>query len=377
LRKISHRLSNQNLSAFTRKPGKLRELALNWALLRFRIGLFRRGNILSPSIHGQLPIAVFNERKIHFWIQSVTPGARIAVLNMLETLREEISSEQLPWKITCGPDLPSRPVDILVSYKAVPPIESLPGRPVNVLLFCDQLECFWDELDAFDYVVVHSSRALAEFVACRHSRTVFIEECEDLVEVKAGGLQLDKSPPSTRSPLLVWHGHRHTLEGLGKLRHMLENFSRQREVRLRLISNHSAGREQWGALAVERVPYEGDTFAAQVAEARLGLVPTRNSRMKHCLFKPSSRLRRLFALGVPALGERRCSMVREFAECLPAPYPTAKSPSEWNKLLCHYWDHPSELDALAIAGHACVRENYAIPRYTRQWIRFLALIETK
>ena len=370
-------LRTQGSSAFIHKPGKLRELSLNWALLRFRFGLDDMGHVRSPSDFGELQPSALENLRIHFWVPAKTPGARIAVLNMLDALCVECERRRLPWKISCGRDLPSQPVDIIVCYKAVPPAGSVSGKPQRVLLFCDQLECFWVELGAFNAVVIHSSRELAGLVARRHPQSWFIEECEESAEVEEGEINLVKSPPSTRSPLIVWHGHRHSLEGLQALRPMLEQFARSREVNLRLISNHESGREDWGMLSVERVSYTDNSFADQVAEARLGLVPTRNVRMKHCLFKPSSRMRRLFALGVPALGQHRCVMVREFAGCLTSPQPVADSPDQWGELLRHYWDNPVALDALARVGHTQVREHYAMPQYARKWVQFLAQMASK
>ncbi len=343
-------------------------------MLRFRLGWAREGRVQTPSDKDDLHEDARKKLKIHFWVPAETPGARIAVFNMLGSLREEVGCEELPWEITCSPNLPKQATDVLVSYKAVPPAEPLPGQPVRVLLFCDQLECLWGELKQFAGVVVHSSLPLARLVASRHTRVWFIEECEHPAEIAAGQERLAQSPPSGRPPVLAWHGHRHTLEGLLALRPLLENFAREREVRLRLISNHPAGNEQWGTPPVERVAYDDEAFAALAGEARLGLTPTRNHRMKHCLFKPSSRLRRLYALGVPAIGESRCPMVREFAGELPTPHPCANSPAEWARLLHHYWDHPEALDALARAGHEHVLKNYAMSRYARQWIQFLAQI---
>lgn len=338
----------------------------------YRLGLYRSGQVKTPDDQGRLPDFARKKMRIHFWVPAVTPGARIAVFNMMGILRDEVGSEMLPWEITCDAALPRHDTDVLVCYKAVPPAETMPGRPVRVLLFCDQLECFWGELKRFDAVVVHSSIALAQLVASRHAQVWFIEECEDVAEIETGNGHLVQCPPSKRPPLLVWHGHRHTMDRLLAMRPMLEQFAREREVRLRLISNHQAGNEQWGPLTIERVAYKEADFAAQASEARFGIVPARNQRMKHCMFKPSSRLRRLFALGVPAIGEGRSPAVRAFCRGLPAPHPFASSSAEWKRLLLYYWDNPKALNDLAHAGHEHVARRFAMPHYTCKWIQLLA-----
>ena len=337
----------------------------------FRMGLCRSGKVKTPDTYDKLPNLDRKRMRVHFWVPAKTPGARIAVFNMMDVLREEIGNEMLPWEITCSTSLPHHDTDVLVCYKAVPPDEILPGRPVRVLLFCDQLECFWGEMKHFDAVVVHSSFALAQLVASRHAQVWFIEECEDVDEIETGSEHLAQCPPSNRPPLLVWHGHRHTMDRLYAMRPMLEQFAGEREVRLRLISNHQDGNEQWGPLTVERVAYTEENFAAQVSEARFGIAPARNHRMKHCLFKPSSRLRRLFALGVPAIGEGGSPAVKEFCRELPAPHPFASSLKEWESLLLYYWDNPEALDTLALVGHEHVVRRFAMYHYARNWIQFL------
>ena len=247
-------------------------------------------------------------------------------------------------------------------------------------MISDQLECFWGSLDAFDEILVHSSRPLAELLSRHHSRVFFIEESEDIREVASGKDLLASRKPSERDNILVWHGHKHTLEGLNALRKSLEKFAENREATLRIISNMPAAVENWGRLRVEYLTYDEASFGKLVGESKIGLVPARNQRPKHCYFKPSSRLRRLYALGVPAIGEEKCRMVKEFVGKLPPHIscrPAASSPRKWLEILEYYWEHPGELDNLAISGHRLVEQEYVTTINAEQWTLFISELTSR
>ena len=101
----------------------------------FRMGLCRSGKVKTPDTYDKLPNLDRKRMRVHFWVPAKTPGARIAVFNMMDVMREEIGNAMLPWEITCSTSLPRHDTDVLVCYKAVPPDEILPGRPVRVLCF--------------------------------------------------------------------------------------------------------------------------------------------------------------------------------------------------------------------------------------------------
>ena len=359
------------------KISALRQIGLNFALYTHQFSAKINFDYTAVPKHADLSWLSDNTDKldIHFWVPSHTPGARITVSNVIGHLRTICRDLHLDWHFNISEDLPNESCDIIICYKAVPPPVSLKGSPAKVLMISDQLECFWGSLDTFDMILVHSSRPLAELLSKRHSRVFFIEESEDIEEVASGKKLLASSKPSERQNILVWHGHKHTLEGLLALRGTLEKFARSREATLRIISNMPAAKENWGRLQVEYLPHDETSFDKLVSEAKIGLVPVRNQRPKHCYFKPSSRLRRLYALGVPAIGEEKCQMVKEFTAKLPkyvSCLPAASSEGKWLEILEYYWENPSELDNLAISGNRLVEQEYVTTINAGQWIWFLS-----
>lgn len=370
-------LEISNSYNYLQKVSVLQEIKLNISLFVHKI--FSKGDFSYTEAPKHLDILSLSHCStsinIYFWVPSQSPGARIAVWNAIDHFRAKSKELQLDWSFKVSSKLPQDKCNVLICYKAIPPPVHFKGTPIKVLLLCDQLECFWNSLHVFDEIVVHSSRPLAELIAKRHRCVWFIEECEDVHEVAWGKQNLETQKPSERGALLVWHGHRHTIEGLLALRKPLEKFARHREIKLRVISNCPAKSERWGNLQVEFLTYDAHSFHTQVGAAKIGLVPARNHRPKHCYFKPSSRLRRLYALGVVGIGEQYCPMVKEFVRKLPRSVvypPLASSSKEWLEILEHYWRNPVELDNLAMCGHRLVEQEYMVSMYTKQWIFYLS-----
>ena len=163
--------------------------------------------------------------RIHFWTPYSWPSREIHVERVLPHLRASVAARRLPWHITGGPDLPSGTIDWLLCLKALPPRQGCAAKR-QVLLLNDDADRVWSRLRRFDHVVVVSSPTLASLVGTVHPRVWFMEETESLDAISQGESALSRCPPSGRSPVLLWHGTKESLDGLLPLRDALAAFSR-------------------------------------------------------------------------------------------------------------------------------------------------------
>ncbi len=304
---------------------------------------------------------------IWFWAPQRTPGANVIIYDVLPTLREEVHAAGLDWRIEVSAELPRQAVDWLVCFKSVPNEAQVVGHPRKVLLICDQPELFWHRLDEFDLVVATASRTLAALLANGHARVTFLGESEPLGYLEFGAKNL-ATPPAQRGNVLLWHGGHYSLGPLFELRPALETLAETREAQLHVISGQGQPRdERWGRLAVKYFPWSKEQLFRSAAQARFGFVPARSS-IRLSWLKPGSRVRCLYALGVPAIGETRVPDAAQFLAEFNGPL--ASSPRSWARLLCELWDAPEKLQRLAAAGHAAVAARHSARHSARQWVRF-------
>ena len=179
----------------------------------------------------------------------------------------------------------------------------------------------------------------------------------------------NKALPSERAPVLLWHGTKESLDGLVPLRGGLEEFSRETSAELSIVTNREEATEQWGTLRVRYIAWSPETLATVAARTRLGIVPARPT-LADSYLKSAGRLRCLFALGCPAIGDARSPDVVAFSEACGLP--SANTCGEWLTALRRLWHEPARLDATALRGHALVREQYSAARTARQWLWFFA-----
>ena len=248
--------------------------------------------------------------KIHFWAPIASPGANVIVHDMLPMLIDEARAAGLDWRIEAGLELPKEEVDWLVCFKAIPEAKEIVGDPRKVFLICDMKHYFWKGLREFDSVVVAPSRTMAALLAKGHSRVAFFGESEppDYLEVGAENLA---TPPAERGDVLMWHGGSWGLGPLLRLREKLEQFAETRSVELHVVSGQKPMREeQWGRLKVIFFPWSKERLFQSAAKARLGFIPARSS-LRLSWLKPASRVRCLYSLGVPAIGDGRAPDVKE------------------------------------------------------------------
>ena len=305
--------------------------------------------------------------RAYFWTPKASPGANVIVHDMLPTLREEIRSAGLSWEVDAGEDLPREEVDWLVCFKAVPEAAKIVGNPRKVFLICDMKHYFWSGLREFDAVVVAPSRTMASFVSKGHPRVSFLGESEPMEYLEFGSRNL-ATAPDQRGNVLMWHGGKWSIGALLELRPALEDFARERSVELHAIGGQEPEREeQWDKLKVRFFPWSKQQLFNSAAQARLGIVPARRS-LRLSWLKPASRVRCLYSLGVPAIGDARTPDLKEFLSGFDGT--AAADPSNWGPCLAEHWDATDRLSQLATDGYAAVSERFSTRQTARQWIRF-------
>lgn len=286
-------------------------------------------------------------------------------------MRAQAGALGLPWRITSGPELPQHAVDWLLCLKAVPPRRNA-SKERTVLLLNDDADRVWRGLNRFDHVVVVSSPVLASLIGSVHPNVWFIEESEPVDRIALGTRALDQVPPSKRAPILLWNGTQKSLDGLLRLRGALEAFAEETGAELWVLTNHAEATKQWRALRVRYISWSVERLVAAAAQARLGIVPARPT-LADSYLKSAGRVRCLFALGCPAIGDARSPDVAAFSEACGLP--TANANTEWLAALRQLWHQPARLDEAARRGHTLVRERYSTARTAMQWLRFFATAE--
>jgi hypothetical protein len=226
---------------------------------------------------------------------------------------------------------------------------------------------FWDRLREFDAVVATSSRPFAGLLAAKHQNVAFISESEP-PDSLAFGKQNLATAPTARGNVLLWHGGPHSQDALNDLRPELGEWAAG--AQLHVVSGQTEPRVQkWGALTVNFFPWSKAQLERSAVAARLGFVPARFSLKKSWL-KPASRVRCLYALGVPAIGDDRVPDVAEFMAAFNGPLAGRARP--WLDALTELWNDSAALARFAAAGHAVVAEKFSTEQTARQWLHYLA-----
>ncbi len=318
-------------------------------------------------IPAEIP-GVLNRRplRIHFWTPHAWYSTLIHVDRVLPFLREQAAALELPWQITSGDRLPETPVDWLLCLKGVPPAHFHPVER-TVLLIPDDADRVWGCLQRFGHVVSLTSQTLASLLGSVHPRAWFMDETESPEWIGHGQRTLAEAPPSTRRPLLLWHGTNKSVDGLRTVRPALEAFARETTVELVVLTGRVAQTEQWDRLSVRRVAWSPEALVTMAAQARLSVAPAR-STLADSYLKNAGRVRRLFAAGCPAIGDARVADVVEFCRACGAP--VAQTNEQWLAALRQLWHEPARLDEIARNGHALVAKRYSTVRTAAQWLWF-------
>ncbi|HCY58652.1 MAG TPA: hypothetical protein DHU78_07350 [Opitutae bacterium] len=339
------------------------------AMYAGRLG-FSRGKVVHLS---SAPInskdLASKSMRIFFWIANETPGSMVIIDNVLPHLRNEVIRLGLNWEFDRGSELPIQEVDWLICFKATPDLSQVAGSPRRVLLICDQAEVLWGDVPMFHEVVATSSIQFASLLAWNSGTTYFISESEPKSHLDFGQEVLERHA-GTKSEVLLWHGGTHSLKSLFELKPVLIKWAETHRACLHIVCGRNKPKyERWGKLEVSYFPWSENQLKASASMARLAIIPA-ISRLKHSWLKPPSRVRCCYALGVPAIGDRRVPSVVSF--CRPFGGPMASGSKDWFFELRRLWADSTERNRVALAGHREVRANHSTDLTARKWIRYLA-----
>ncbi len=337
------------------------KLGFYTALYLDRIGVGRSDFSVIPAVLSSH--AETRPLRIYFWTPVVTAGANVIVHDVLPDLLVLVQALGLPWTIGAGENLPEGEVDYLVCFKAIPH-NHVSGK--HIMLICDQAEVFWSELKQFSGIVATSSQPFASLVARKNRKTSFIGESETSRYLQVGRENL-VIPPSKRGNVLIWHGGRYSQDALLKLRPVLEVFAQRHAAELLVVSGSDPARtEAWGNLQVHFMPWSRENLFKSAGRARLGIIPSRGS-LRSSYLKPASRVRCLYALGVPTIGDSRVPDVRDFMSSFNGP--VAECSEQWLAEMERHW-LGNDLDRLAQDGWGAVNDRYSTPVTARQWVNY-------
>ncbi|CAM8393156.1 hypothetical protein MCEET85_00911 [Candidatus Methylopumilus planktonicus] len=308
--------------------------------------------------------------KIFFYVPHKNSGARVTVLDLYNDLIITINNLRLPWEVIISEELPNIEVNYLICFKSFPK-NSVPGNPKLIMLICDQAEIFWDHLPKFDYVVATSSKKFAKLLSLKNKKVFYISESETTSNLYEGLVNLQQAP-SSRPPSLLWHGGSYSLEALYELRPVLEDFANFNEVNLIIISGADlACKYNWGKLKIDHLPWSIKAMLESAKKSKLGIIPARSSLRTNFL-KPASRVRCLYSLGVPTIGDARVPDVREFMDKFSGP--VAKNKDEWLNLIQVLWNS-KKIDGFAKEGWKIVNNEFSTLNTAKQWINLFIQFE--
>lgn len=311
----------------------------------------------------------FNAQKkvvIHFYAAYNSAGTKVVISDVVPEINKKIKSLSLPWNVVFSNSMPRKKVDYLICFKCLP-IGPVLGKPKIILSICDEGENFWDSLKNFDAVVVSSSFEFASLLALKNNKTFFICESENLENINFGFKNI-KRLPSERPCNLFWHGLPSSMEALTKLKPYLIQSAKSRKINLLIVSGKQAKHNfNWGRLSVSHFPWSPENMKKCAKISRIGIVPARET-LRTSYLKPASRLRVLYALGVPSIGDASVPNVRSFS--LPFNGPIARTPKEFSDKINWLLDNSKFLDNIAIKGLKHVKNEYSGQITANQWINF-------
>jgi len=345
---------------------KLRfHLALYAAFMGRGRGQFKQVSKEPLRLEDSLPKGL----RIFFWTPESSAGANVIVHDMQPSLQRQIAELSLDWHVSAGPQIPTHALDWLICFKAVPEPGQRSAASRTMLLICDRIEMFWDRVSNFNALVGTSSRPFAQLLTMRHKDVTFIPESEPPEYLDFGKKNLSVSP-AERGNVLLWHGGPYSQDALVGLRPILERWAKSADAQLHVVSGQKPPREErWGNLPVHFLPWSKKQLFSSAARARLGIIPARKGLTRSWL-KPASRVRCLYALGVPTVGDSRVPDAVDFTSGFGGPM--ARQKEEWLLAIEKLWNNNGALQELAVAGHATAAREFSTEHTARQWIRLLS-----
>jgi glycosyltransferase involved in cell wall biosynthesis len=296
-----------------------------------------------------------NKLKIYFYAPlnkrgKNSAGTEVVILGMIHELKKTIKLFSLPWDLSFSNSYPKSKVDYLICFKSLPP-KNLIGNPKIILSICDEGENFWNSFALYDAVVVSSSRPFYNLIKKNNRNTFFIGEAESEKNLSTG-LENLKKLPSTKLYNLYWHGGPNSLSGLLPLKPYLIELAKEYPINLYIVSGHKPKHHyEWGSLRVIHLPWSKMNMRVTARKCALGITPSRGT-LRTSFLKPASRVRALYALGVPAIGDSRVPDVVEFASYFGGPL--AKNPKEFIEKIEIFFNNPKMLNEISLKGHETV-----------------------
>ena len=326
---------------------------------------------LSKSIKKSSNLRSLNKLKIYFYAPlnargKNSAGTEVVILGIFSELQKKIKLLSLPWDISFNNNYPENKVDYLICFKSEPPKNSI-GNPRVILSICDEGENFWNVLNQYHAIVVSSSRPFYNLIKKNNPNTFFISEAESEKNISFG-LENLKKLPSTKLYNLYWHGGPNSLSGLLPLKPYLIKLAKKYSINLYIVSGHKPEQHyKWGSLTVIHRPWSIMNMKVTARKCALGIIPSRGT-IRTSFLKPASRVRALYALGVPAIGDSRVPDVVEFASHFGGPI--AKNPKEFIEKIEMFFNNPKMLNEISLKGHETVSKKYHNKLSANQWISF-------
>jgi glycosyltransferase involved in cell wall biosynthesis len=330
-------------------------------------------NFLEPSksIKKISNLSSLNKLKIYFYAPlnargKNSAGTDVVILGMLSELQKKIKLLSLPWDVYFSNNYPEKKVDYLILFKSLPPKNSI-GNPKVILSICDEGENFWNHLNKYHAIVVSSSRPFYNLIKKNNPNTFFISEAES-EENLSFGLENLKKIPSSKLYNLYWHGGPNSLSGLLPLKPHLIELGKKYSINLHIVSGHQPKHQyKWGSITVIHRPWSINNMRVTARNCALGIIPSRGT-LRTSFLKPASRVRALYALGVPTIGDSQVPDVVEFASHFGGPL--ARTPKEFIEKIEMFFDNPKKLNEISLKGHETVSKKYHNKFSANQWINF-------
>ena len=325
--------------------------------------------IKTPSSHIRKDLSLHATKKIKIYFYSIafTAGTNVVIADMIPELIKRIKQSSLPWDVTFSMAPPKIKVDYLICFKSLPP-KKIIGNPKIFLSICDEGENFWQYLKKFDALVASSSEKFAKLISLKNRKTYFITESENFTNINFGSKNL-KNLPSKRSCNLFWHGLPNSFGALLKLKPYLIKLSENKKFNLLVVSGKKAMHKyKWGEITVSHYPWSEENMRKCAKISQLGIIPARSS-LRTSYLKPASRIRVLYALGVPSIGYSSVPDLIKFNSFFGGP--AARSEKEFADKINYLLAHPKILNEVALNGFKCVKDFYSIKNSANQWVNLI------
>ena len=339
-----------------------------WLFFCFFNDNFFSRKIKVPSSYVKRSFRLITQKKIniYFYASYNSAGTKVVISDVVPELKKKIKTLSLPWNVVFSNSPPKKAVDYLICFKTLPPNPVI-GKPKIILSICDEGENFWGYFKKFDALVASSSIKFANLISLENANTYFISESENSANINFGSKNLKKLP-SERPCNLFWHGGPNSFHALEELKTHLTRLGKKRKINLLVVSGKKALHEyKWGDINVYHFPWSPENMRKCARISRLGIIPARDS-LRTSYLKPASRVRALYALGVPTIGDSAVPDVHVFSS--PFKGPLARGPEEFSSQINSLLNNPELLNDLALNGFKHLSNKYSTQVTANQWINF-------